>query len=261
MGGTAPADDYDRLIFGARMRDYFGPSGYFNVGYWANGAANPELAAQALTDRLIATLPEKLDAVADIGCGLGATTLRLTQFHPHAKVFAVNFSGSQLKEVQVRCPAARLVHADAVRTGLPSASLSAILSIEAAFHFDTRIDFFHEAFRLLRSGGVLAMTDILLAKGRSANWTVVPAANFLANADAYRQALASAGFVNIQIEDALDACWEGFCREQERRLRVAVSASGNADRDRADVARLRAAVTHYLLVSAQKPYDTRPVVS
>jgi len=250
--GIVDAASYDRLILDSAMREYFGPSGYYNAGYWAEGALTPEEASQALTDRMIRALPQDLESVADIGCGLGATTQRLTQSRPTSTVFAVNFSRLQLDACRVRCPDAVLVHADAVQTGLLGSQLSAVLCIEAALHFNTRMDFFHEACRILKPGGTLAMTDVLFSEqGWPGSWTV-PAGNFIADSEAYFRALASAGFEHIQIEDALDDCWGGFCRALENWSRVTTSRNMEADQFLAHLSSLRSGTTHYLLVSAKK---------
>jgi SAM-dependent methyltransferase len=167
-------------------------------------------------------------------------------------VFAVNFSRLQLDACRLRCPNAVLVHADAVRTGLPGSELSAVLCIEAALHFNTRMDFFHEAFRILQPGGTLAMTDVLFSEeGWPGSWTV-PAANFMAGPEAYCSALKSAGFEHIHIEDAFEECWGGFCRGLESWSLGTTSRTLQADQLLAHVSALRSGTTHYLLVSARK---------
>ncbi len=246
-------EEYDQLIFDKKMRSFFGTSGYYNVGYWANGADTPERASEALTDRMIARLPDDLEVVADIGCGLGATTRRLAELRPHSKVLAVNFSQAQLDACGLRCPAATLVRADAVSTGLPTSTLSAILSIEAALHFNTRKAFFRESYRLLKPGGTLALTDVLFAEeGWPGSWTV-PVANYLPNVAGYTAALIEANFEEIQIEDARHECWGGFCQAQKELLLSATASAQEVEALTRYLSDLQRGATNYLLVTAKKP--------
>jgi MPBQ/MSBQ methyltransferase len=251
--GPEFADKYDQIILDENARKYFGSSGFYNAGYWGTGSTTQDDACIALTDRMIDTFPATLTSIADIGCGLGATTLRLTERHPEAHVTAINFSAAQLLEVGKRCPTATLVHGDAVRTGLPADSFDAILSVEAALHFHTRERFFVEAFRLLRPGGQLAMTDILFAPGGwPGSWTV-PEDNFVESLDTYRAQMTAAGFVAIEIEDPLAETWGGFCDGWER-WGVQLGLGGKAAEAMArNIAGMRAGTRHYPLISAHKP--------
>lgn len=209
--GTDFANQYDHLVLDPFMRRYFGPAGYFNVGYWTPDAASQEAACCNLTDRLIEKLPDHIETVLDAGCGLGATTRRLAELRPGAKILALNLSSHQLSFCRSNCPAAVLLQADAARIGLASGSLDAIFCLEAAFHFRTRLDFLAEASRILRPGGVLVIADILLRAGTWPGAWTSPAENYLEGPDSYHNLLHRIAFEKIQIEDATELCWRSFC--------------------------------------------------
>jgi cyclopropane fatty-acyl-phospholipid synthase-like methyltransferase len=137
------------------------PEGYFNAGYWNSGVTTPEEASRALADRLTGLIPAGAETIVDAGCGLGATTQRLAEFRPQARTVSLNFSFRRLAEARSHCPRASFVQIDAAYMGLRPGHVDAIFSLEAAFHFYTRADFFAGAARVLKLGGSLAIADIV----------------------------------------------------------------------------------------------------
>jgi SAM-dependent methyltransferase len=75
---------------------------------------------------------------------------------------AVNITEWQLRAGRPHLTAAGAlpVAADAARLPLAAATVDGAISVEAAFHFSSRLAFFRECVRVLRPGGVLTTSDI-----------------------------------------------------------------------------------------------------
>lgn len=235
---------YDDLILDPLLREYFGPAGYYNVGYWDNGCRNQEEACDRLVERLVADV-ERPARVLDAGCGLGASTRLLARKWPEAAVLGVNNSVRQLNVAN----GLRRLAGDASQLAVRDDAVDVVVSVEAAFHFRTREAFLREAARVLVAGGQLAMSDILF-QGTSwpGAWTVPPE-NAVADVVTYRRLLERAGFGEIAIEDATDVCWNPFCGN----LRTWIGHQSGVDVSQWDamIAQLRnQTVRHYVIVSA-----------
>ncbi|RYQ87132.1 hypothetical protein Ahy_B09g094604 isoform A [Arachis hypogaea] len=106
--------------------------------------------------------------VLDIGCSVGVSTGYLADKFPMAKVTGLDLSPYFLAVAQYKAKRGlprkypiRWIHANGEDTGLPAKSFD-IVSISYVFHeCPTRaiVNIVNEAFRLLRPGGTLALTD------------------------------------------------------------------------------------------------------
>src|SRR3546814_9569929 len=117
---------------------------------------------------------------------------------------------------------------------LEAAMVDKVVGLECAFHFDTRERFFHEAFRVLRPGGRLALADVVPNAARPGtvarriqrmNWNTfskkysVPAANADSHA-AYKAKLEGAGFRDVRIESIRHHVYPGLhaCMKRDPRM-------------------------------------------
>ncbi|HEV8563735.1 MAG TPA: class I SAM-dependent methyltransferase [Actinomycetota bacterium] len=138
--------------------------GWLNLGLWEGDGSDPAEAPRAvrrLVEELAADLPAGGD-VLDVGNGLGAQEPVIAAVARPRRLYAVNITRSQLvagREL-LREAGAIPVNADATRLPLAPACVDGLICVEAAFHFASRSRFFAEAYRVLRPGGVLTMSDV-----------------------------------------------------------------------------------------------------
>ena len=132
-------------------------------------------------------------------------------------------------------------------------SFDVIFSAEAAFHFNTRRDFFSQAHRALKPGGSLLVADILLDREHPLSkkmlaWDV-PANLDQSTPDDYKTCLEDFGYRNILIEDATEQTWRSWIRQLiDKTESTGVPAPHRYLHD----PKRSSVVTYYVLVSARK---------
>lgn len=254
---------YDRMMADGTQQRYYGHSGFYNFGYWNTQTRSQRQASEALVDQLVTRIPSKCGRILDVACGLGGSTERLTRSYAPDMITGINISETQLVKARARAPDCTFLRMDATRLEFPEAQFDAVMCVEAAFHFDSRDAFMREAFRVLKPGGSLVVSDMLFRAFVSlfAARVQVPPANLVPDIAGYRARLAQVGFEHIDIQDATEACMGGFRRHLaswpavERRaglmpLSRSIIASAVC---RLIAAYFGCATKAYLLASARKP--------
>ncbi len=192
---------------------------YLNLGYWRDVETIDE-ASEAL-----ALLVAKRggmgagDTVLDCGYGFGDQDILWMRIMNPEKIIGLNITRSQVERARMNVAEAGLEKSIDLREGSATAmpidneSIDLVVSVESAFHYRSREDFFREAFRVLRPGGRLVTADILPMEDSEnlfrrieqwISWNMVagkfniPHENYYL-IPSYRDKLSIAGFVDIDI--------------------------------------------------------------
>ena len=191
------AEVYDRAILNPSVRRIFRGADYYNVGYWRDLGERGDIvgACAALIDRQLGEDPPEAAracrVVVDVGCGLGAGTARIASHYPDAATYGVNYSVNQVRHARRHHSGdAAFLVMDATRLAFADRSVDRIHSIEAAMHFRSRLAFLVEAERILRPGGRLILTDMVVTAPNN----VVPPSNVTPSTEAYLSVCRGAGF-------------------------------------------------------------------
>jgi erythromycin 3''-O-methyltransferase len=185
---------------------------YMNMGYWAEPGCNDlDEASRALVDLMADSARFKPgDRILDVGFGYADQDFYWMERHSPSQIVGVDVTPAHVRAANRQAKERHLEESLIFHEGSATAlefefepdSFDKVMAVECAFHFRHREDFFRQAYRVLRPGGVLATADMLPldANARKDLLTrTIPQQNWYTG-DSYAERLTAAGFVNVTLQ-------------------------------------------------------------
>jgi len=153
------------------------------------------------------------EAILDAGCGWGNSSFWLVQ-HRQATVTGISIVAGQIQDNQKfvaknNLSNVQFLQADFCQMPFPDASFDLVWACESVCHADQKLDFYREAYRVLKPGGRLVMAEYIRAarpvsetsEGLLSAWLRPWAIRDIDTADEHRAHQAAVGFQDTVVKD------------------------------------------------------------
>lgn len=207
-------------------------SGWANLGWWT-GASGYRSAAETLAQRVgSACHLSSDDVVVDYACGFGDSLRMWIDAFGVRRVVGVEPDARTVRVAKSRVAAWGLSERVEVVAGRAenlsprqlAEDATAVVCVDAAYHFRTRAAWLANIGTDLPLGGRLAWSDLAVSAAASAAFGVraaarlvgIPQAN-LGDCEAMRAAAIAAGLHDVRLETCGEAVLDGFVQAQEPR--------------------------------------------
>lgn len=245
---------YTKLMDSAIIRDYYGKSGFLNVGYWKKQNISQAQASEELVSEILAPVNYTPSKILDVACGMGATTNYIHNRYPNAEITGINISPHQVDICKARWDKLSFIEMNAANLKFEDNTFDLVASVEAAVHFDSRKKFFKEAYRVLQENGKLVLSDLTFSI--RLDWITAPS-NKEKNEEDIRDSLKEAGFKDIKIQEVKELTWDPYYKNilkwgMTQKIKNRITSENYTEIMQAGKITKNLPITYYFLIEATK---------
>ena len=206
---------------------------FMNYGYWNSSNETLLDANQALINLILeksGLLGTTQQSVLDVGCGYGEQEFVWNRkMDPSTRITAIDISETQIQAAKRKCAELGLSQRITFEVGdamklesqFKDVSFNTVLSVESAFHYADRNQFFRSVNSLLDTSGTFVICDIVLQEDFKAglinslflrvfsDFLHIPKANLLKPSE-WDQSIQRAGFTIVECLDITDKTFNPY---------------------------------------------------
>lgn len=157
-------NSYQSLIHVLKSVKNNDESYFMNYGYWDESGLSLREANLRLCDIIFLRGDLKsANKILDIGCGYGEQDFYWAD-KTNARIEGIDIDDASIRKAQEKLRLQQNIKfecGNACMIDRKDATYDRVVSLESAFHYTTRKQFFQEAYRVLKKNGKLVMADIL----------------------------------------------------------------------------------------------------